>query len=82
MKEYFQIYAWTECPYCVKARELLIKNNKQFMFCCIDESEELLQHIKEKYNWLTVPLIVKKRLDGVEEFIGGHSDLVQYFKTS
>ena len=81
MREYYKIYAWMECPYCVDAKELLKKNNKQFMFCCIDESKELLSFIKDKYDWLTVPIIVRVRpKSGEEEFIGGYTDLVEYFK--
>ena len=84
MKEYYKIFAWTECPYCVKARELLLKHDKQFMFCCIDESKELLAYIKEEYNWMTVPMIIlyKRRSEKiwVSEFIGGFSDLQAYLK--
>ena len=83
MKEYFKIYAWTDCPFCVNAREILNKHNKQFMFCCIDESKELLSYIKEKYNWMTVPMIIKytrvSSNEWTEEFIGGFSDLEKYF---
>lgn len=81
MKEYYKIYAWAECPYCIRARELLTSKEKQFMFCCIDESQELLQYIKEKYNWMTVPLIIRVDLArGEEEFIGGYSDLLKYYE--
>ena len=80
IKEYYKIFAWSECPYCVKARELLISENKQFMFCCIDESDKLHNYIKIKYNWLTVPLIVRVcGHTGDEEFIGGFSDLLKHF---
>ena len=80
MKEYYEIYAWTECPFCIKARELLSSKGHQFLFCCIDESKELLNHIKQKYNWETVPLIVKVDVDTEEKtFIGGYTDLVKYF---
>ena len=81
MKEYYKIYAWMECPFCVNAKELLMKHDKQFMFCCIDESKELLEDIKEKYNWMTVPMIIRvKPKLGEEEFIGGYTDLVKYFE--
>jgi len=85
MKEYYKVYAWTDCPYCVDTKKLLVENNKQFMFCCIDESEKLLSYVKEKYNWMTVPMIIKyiKKGNGdvwAEEFIGGYSDLVKKFK--
>ena len=84
MNEYYKIFAWTDCPFCVNARELLTKNNKQFMFCCIDESKELLNYIKEKYNWMTVPMIIRYDMchphQWKEEFIGGYSDLVKVFE--
>jgi len=83
MKEYYKIYAWAECPFCVEAKELLLANNKQFMFCCIDESKELLSYVKDKYNWMTVPIIIRcaktGRTNWTEEFIGGFSDLKTYF---
>ncbi len=80
MNEYYKIYVWSDCPYCVKAKELLLKHNKQFMFCCLDESKELLTYVKQKYNWLTVPMIVRVYLPtGEEEFIGGFSDLQKHF---
>jgi len=83
MNEYYKIYAWTDCPYCVNAKELLAKNNKQFMFCCIDESKDLLEYIKTNYNWMTVPMITKHTRVGPnewsEEFIGGFSDLEKRF---
>ena len=84
MNEYYKIFAWTECPYCVKAKELLLKHNKQFMFCCIDESKELLAYIKEEYNWMTVPMIILHKRHSekiwVSEFIGGFSDLQVHFR--
>ena len=76
---YFEIYAWTECPFCVHAKELLIEREEQFMFCCLDQSDVLLRYIKAKYKWDTVPMIVEKRTDCNEEkFIGGFTDLQKY----
>ncbi len=76
---YFQVYAWTECPFCVHAKELLIEKREQFMFCCLDQSGILLKYIKEKYNWETVPMIVEKNIENNEEvFIGGFTDLAKY----
>jgi len=78
---YFEIYAWTDCPYCQDAKELLIKKNQQFMFCCLDQSDMLLEHIKTKYDWLTVPMILEKFTNKKEvNFIGGYSDLVKYME--
>ena len=83
MNEYYKIFAWMECPFCVKAKELLEKHEKQFMFCCVDNSKELLNYIKEKHNWMTVPMIIrctrKSKDRWEEEFIGGYTDLQKYF---
>ena len=90
MKEYYKIYAWTECPYCIAARKLLTEKQKQFMFCCVEESTELHSFIKEKYQWKTVPLIVRVwntspvvgEYKWEEEFIGGYSDLLSYMESA
>lgn len=78
---YFEIYAWTECPFCVHAKDLLIEKEEQFMFCCLDQSDDLLNYIKSKYDWGTVPLIVEKHTERNEEkFIGGFTDLQKYLE--
>ena len=80
MREYYVIYAWSDCPYCVEAKELLIKKEKQFMFCLLDESPLLLNMLKEKHSWQTVPLVLhyEKNEYGVwsSDFIGGCSNLI------
>ena len=76
---YFKIYAWTECPFCIHAKELLIEKGEQFMFCCLDSSDALLSFFKKKYDWNTVPMIIEKHTEKNEEkFIGGFTDLANY----
>ena len=76
---YFEIYAWTECPFCIHAKELLIEKGEQFMFCCMDSSDTLLSFFKKKYDWNTVPMIIEKHTEKNEEkFIGGFTDLANY----
>ena len=76
---YFEIYAWTECPFCSHAKELLIEKGEQFMFCCLDQSDALLNFFKGKYNWNTVPMIIEKHTEkNDEKFIGGFTDLAKY----
>ena len=78
---YFEIYAWTDCPYCQQAKELLISKDHQFMFCCLDLSDALLAHIKTKWIWTTVPMILEKFTNSNEvNFVGGFSDLVEYLE--
>ena len=79
MYEYYTIYAWSDCPFCVQAKDLLIKLNKQFSFCLVDESSELLNMLKEKHNWQTVPLIIHHEKNETGQwksnFIGGFTNL-------
>ena len=78
---YFEIYAWTDCPYCNDAKELLINLEEQFVFCCIDQSDALLKHIQTKWGWKTVPLIIEKNTENHDvKFIGGFTDLEKYLE--
>ena len=79
--KYFEIYAWSDCPYCFQAASLLRMKKQQYAFTTLDKSRDLLEHFKTKYNWKTVPIIVMKDTETNEEtFIGGFTDLQQYFK--
>ena len=85
MNEYYTIIAWSDCPYCDKAKELLLTQKKQFVFSLVDESRELLNMYKEQNNWETVPMIFHHTREGDSrnwsvEFIGGFSDLDTRFK--
>mgnify|MGYP003119464516 CR=1 FL=1 len=78
---YFEIYAWTECPWCKDARDLLVEKGEQFMFCCLDQSDSLLAFLKKKYDWTTVPMIIERNTESNEErFIGGFTDLKKYLE--
>ena len=78
---YYEIYAWAECPYCKDAKELLIKKEEQFMFCCLDQSGKLLSFLKDKYQHTTVPMILQKdKMSNTVKFIGGYTDLLKYLE--
>ena len=83
MHEYYKIIAWSDCPYCIRSKELLKNAKKQFMICFVDDSPELLSMYKENHNWQTVPMVIRYKKVGERswdsEFIGGHSDLVTRF---
>lgn len=77
---YFKIICWTECPFCIKAKNLLIEKGEQFEYCSVDHSRDLLEFYKTIYNHKTVPMIVLR--DGANEtFIGGYTELVKYFES-
>ena len=75
--KYFKIICWSECPFCIRAKNLLIEKNKQFEYCSVDHSNELLNHYKTIYNHNTVPIVIIKE-EGVDDrLIGGYTELKQ-----
>jgi len=84
MREYYKIIAWSDCPFCDKAKKLMVKKKKQFIYCVIDESPELLKMLKSKHCWETVPMVFHYKLSDEgswkSEFIGGYSDTEKQLK--
>ncbi len=76
--KYFKVICWTDCPFCIKARDLLIEKNKQFEYCSIDHSKELLRHYKTIYNHNTVPIVIIKEEGVDDKLIGGYTELEQF----
>ena len=77
---YFKIICWAECPFCIRAKNLLIEKGEQFEYCSIDQSSELLAHYKTIYSHGTVPIIVLME-DGLDDkLIGGYTELVAFFE--
>jgi len=75
--KYFKIICWSECPFCIRAKNLLIEKNEQFEYCSVDHSNELLNHYKTIYNHNTVPIVIIKE-EGVDDrLIGGYTELKQ-----
>ena len=77
----YLIFGKDQCKYCTLATDLLMsKKFREIQYIKIndiDERRAFYSYINNKYkvNIKTVPQIFK---DG--EYIGGHSDLVNYFK--
>jgi glutaredoxin len=78
--KYFKIICWTECPFCIKAKNLLIQQNEQFEYCSVDHSKSLLDHYKTIYNHNTVPIVIIKE-DGLDDkLVGGYTELKQLYE--
>tara|TARA_B100000282_G_scaffold285686_1_gene251473 strand:+ start:242 stop:490 length:249 start_codon:yes stop_codon:yes gene_type:complete len=81
--EYYKIICWSECPFCLKAKGLLIDKGEQFEYCSVDHSAKLLNYYKKIYNHNTVPMVVKLNTESDnEKFIGGFSELKKLFEGS
>ena len=77
---YFKIICWTECPFCIRAKNLLIEKNEQFEYCSVDHSPQLLDYYKTIYNHNTVPIIIIKEDEMNDQFIGGYSELKKLYE--
>jgi len=67
------------CSYCRRATELLDSKGLVYNTDPMDEQPELLQEIKEKAKFKTVPMIWEIDHRGQRKFIGGYGELVQHF---
>lgn len=76
--KYFKIICWSECPFCIRAKNLLIEQNEQFEYCSVDHSQELLKYYKTIYNHNTVPIIILKEDNMDDKLIGGYTELKQF----
>ena len=79
--KYYQIFGRNNCPFCVKAADVLTEKGLDFMMCDMEKSPSLLQHYKDLYNMRTVPIILEIDLfDDTAKMIGGCTDLIQHLE--
>ena len=70
-----------DCPFCVKAQHVLLENQLKHEIFVVDKDSALLESVQQKYNWKTVPVIVKEE-GSAENFIGGYTDLLKHLNIS
>ena len=78
--KHFKIICWSECPFCIRAKNLLIEQNEQFEYCSVDHSQELLNYYKTIYNHNTVPIVILKEGNMDDKLIGGYTELKQFLE--
>ena len=78
MNKQYHLYVKNTCQFCHEALKLLDKRGLQYTVATVDENEELLTEVKERYDWKTVPIILEfSQVEGVR-FIGGYDDLYKH----
>ena len=74
--KYYKIICWSECPFCLRAKTLMIENNLPFEYCSVDHSKKLLDYYKLIYKHDTVPMVLQIDTESESEtFIGGYTEL-------
>lgn len=71
-----ELYTWSYCPYCKKAKEILDDKGIPYSETVIDGNDAKKQELYKKTGQNTVPYIFIN-----EEFIGGCSDLDELNKS-
>jgi len=67
-----QVYTWSNCPYCVRAKNLLSQRGLEYEEVNLDGKDDELKKLRERTGHRTVPQIF---IDG--KMIGGFSELAQ-----
>ena len=65
-----QVYTWSNCPYCVRAKDLLNRKGVKFEEINLDGKDDELTKLRERTGQRTVPQIF---IDG--KLVGGFTDL-------
>lgn len=71
------IYTWPFCPYCIKAKKMLDKKNKEYTEINIYGDSNKLSELKETTGLSTVPQIFVG-----DQCIGGCDDLEKLINTN
>lgn len=71
----FKMYGKEQCPYCVRAKELLASKGQEFEYIDVVAQPEAREFLVQN-GFKTVPQIY----DSAGEHIGGFDDLVVYYK--
>jgi glutaredoxin len=69
------LFVKEECPFCVKALELLQSKGLNYKIVLFEPTqEEALREVKTAYEWDTVPMIFYRN-GNLIKFIGGYTEL-------
>lgn len=80
MEGRFILFTRPHCSFCTKAIELLDIGKKRYNVVNFEkEQQEALDDIKTAYEWGTVPMVFY-RVENTISFIGGYTDLIEYFE--
>jgi len=73
------IYGITDCPACLRACADLMESDLEYVFVETDFSKSYREHLKDKYEWPTFPIIIRQ-FNSVMMKIGGYEQLKEYMK--
>jgi glutaredoxin len=73
------VYGVSDCPACLRACADLMEADMEYVFVEADFSKSYREHLKDKYEWPTFPIIVRQ-INNITMKIGGYDQLKEYMK--
>ena len=80
LKRHYFIWAKSQCPFCIKAVQLLKEQEMDFTIYDLQAEPILLNEVKNNLSWPTVPMVLEVKSNGIQSFIGGYTDLCKWFE--
>ena len=80
MDKHITIYIKSECPFCIKAQQELVRKKISHTTFIMDDELDALAEQKEKWGHTTVPIVLEhsKAGEGPARLIGGWTELNQH----
>jgi len=79
VRDEYILYIKNACPYCQMAMALLGNNNRIYRSLALDDHQNVLEGIKDLYDWRTVPMVFKKNSNEYR-LLGGYDDLIKHLR--
>ena len=76
------LYVKDQCPFCVKAKNMLEMREIGYKAISLDQNLKILEEIKDAYDWNTVPMVFKHSDENCYELVGGFTDLRDHLEKS
>lgn len=67
-----ELYTWSSCPFCMRAKALLDARELEYTEYVMDSKPQELNEAKRKYGHPSVPIVLFD-----DELVGGYTELAQ-----
>ena len=75
---YFHLFGKRRCKFCTRATKLLDKTELNYIITYMDKAPSVLDDLKQKFEWKTVPIVMEVFDSNNVKFIGGFDNLKEY----
>ena len=71
----YVLFVKTTCPFCHMAVNLLESQSLPYKKIVLPENSDMVQQVKNAFDWDTVPMVFSVQEDNSYLLIGGYTDL-------